>query len=804
MPADDGKARAGLPVDWVQDLVSLPDLWYITLPGGFFVRIRAHRLGVIFIPLGYLALSLVYGVLLPPFENLDEIEHFGAIRYVADTGQLPTHGIPAAEEYHYRQEASQPPLYYLLSAGLVRLLGLRADDIASFWRFNPWVACGPDAPSLYDNRAILYHDPNREAFPWHGTLLMLHALRAWSTLLQAVTVLGTYALGRLAFPQRPAVALLGMAVVAFNPQFLLVASGVNNDNLVTPLATVALYLLLRTRRDGLSLWRSLGLGLLIGLAGLSKLSGWPLLILVCFVFLFLTSRRVKSASLQVCKSRSAIGDWRLVIGHLSLVILPALAVGSWWFWRNWRLYGDPTALAPMLALVGRQPSPAHPFSAFWLMFRSFWGQIPCSFYPAGFYVFYTAFTVLALGGLAWGWRRLERAERAATALLAGWFLLIVVSWMRWDALTPAPGGRLLFPALPAVALLMALGFDGGLASLRVYESASLQVCKSANRHSPFAIGHWSLVILLAGMAIWTAAGILPGFFAPPPRYADANAVRPQHLLNATLGNDVRLLGYDVALEDRGPTLDVTLYWQAIAPLTEDYTLALQLVSPVPGDTTLRWNYHSWPGHGNYPTSAWRPGEVIADHYRFRLPESDFATQAWDLYALLFRSETGERLHVRVNGLDAGDHLVLARLRVPGRLPSCPQEGHLTSEVRFESYTALTHAWVTSDPEGTRVVLCWKALAPLPADYTVFVHALDGDGALVGTGDGLPMQGAFPTSLWRPGDVILDTHYLASEEGTALQHITVGLYNLVDGSRLPASIEGSPVPGAEVTVWSSHP
>jgi len=730
----------------------------------------------------------------PPFENLDEIEHFGAIRYIADTGRLPVHGVPVAEEYHYRQEASQPPLYYLLSAGLVRLLGLDADDMPPL-RFNPRIACGPDAVNLYDNRAILYHDPNREAFPWRGALLMLHVLRAWSTLLQGITVIGAYALGRLAFPKRPGVAMLGMAVVAFNPQFLLVASGVNNDNLVTPLVTVALYVLLRAWRDGPAVWRSLGLGLLIGLAGLSKLSGWALLILTGAILLFQAIWRVRESTNQ--RFSDLTGHMLFAIRHLLLVILPALAVSEWWFWRNWQLYGDLTALEPMLALVGRQPSSTHPFVAFWLMFRSFWGQIPCSFYPVGFYAFYTAFTILAIGGLAWGWRRLEGTEKSAAVILLGWFVLIVVSWARWDALTPAPGGRLLFPALPAIGLVLALGLDGWSESLQVCKFASWQVCKSASLH--VAICHLSLVVLLV-MALWTVTGILPGFFAPPPRYTDVNAVHPQHPLDATLGENVRLPGYDVTLEERGPTLDVTLYWQALAPLAEDYILALQLVSPVPGDTTLRLNYNSWPGHGNYPTTAWRPGEVIADRYRLRLPAADFPTQAWDLHALLFQEETGERLPVQVNGLDAGDHLILARLRVPGHAPDCPEEGELISEVRFDTYTTLTHAWVAFDPEDTRVILCWKALAPLPGDYTVFVHALDDAGTLVGSGDGPPMEGAFPTSLWRPGDIVLDVHDLTIQAS----RITVGLYHPADGARLPASVGGTRVPDAEVEVWPNRP
>jgi len=160
----------------------------------------------------------------------------------------------------------------------------------------------------------------------------------------------------------------------------------------------------------------------------------------------------------------------------------------------------------------------------------------------------------------------------------------------------------------------------------------------------------------------------------------------------------------------------------------------------------------------------------------------------------------------MGGVDAGDRLVLTRLRVPGLLPSCPEEGRLTSEVRFGEAVALTHASVVPEQEGARVVLCWENLQPLLADYTVFVHLEDASGALIGTGDGPPMQGAFPTSMWRPGDVVLDTHRLvpAAGEEAGGQRITVGLYKPEDGSRLPAYVGGVPVPDAAVPVWPDGP
>jgi 4-amino-4-deoxy-L-arabinose transferase-like glycosyltransferase len=734
---------------------------------------RNDRVVACLIALSFLALGLAHGVVVPPFENLDEVEHFGVVLYVAETERLPVHGTPAAEVYHYRQEASQPPLYYLLSAGLVKVLGLRADPADAAPPLNPWVACGVGGANPYDNRMVFRHDPNREAFPWQTTLLVLHVLRAWSTLLQTVTVLMTGALARLALPRRREVGLLAMAVVAFNPQFLLVASGVNNDNLVAPLVAVGLYLLLRIWREGLSMRRALGLAVVTGLAGLSKLSGWLLLALAGVLVLALLLR-------------SREGQSRLLLAGAVIPVVASVTAG-WWFWRNWELYRDLTGLEPMLALVGMRQSPARPLSAFGLMFRSFWGQLPCAFYPPLFYVPYMLLVALGLVGVAWGWRRFERQVRCMEVLCATWFVIVVAGWVRWDALTPATGGRLLFPALPAVALLVALGWSG-LVGTRA---------RALN---------WLLAAVLALLACWTTFGLLPRFFAPPPRHDSADAVRPEHALGAMLGETVQLLGADLALEGAPPVVDVTLYWRALAAMTEDYTLALQLVSPIPGDNTLRWNYNSWPGRGSYPTSAWQPGEVVVDRYRFALPETGFPTRAWDLQVVLYQHGSGARLPVRVVSASAGDRLVLDRMRIPGTAPLCPEAGRLSAEVRLGESAALTHASVVAGPEATVVNLCWQALQPLEADYTVFVHLQDADGTLLDTGDGPPMGGAFPTSTWQPGDVIRDVHVLGplSEDAHASSRVVVGLYLLADGSRLPVTVDGESVAGAGVPVWPGSP
>jgi 4-amino-4-deoxy-L-arabinose transferase-like glycosyltransferase len=722
--------------------------------------------GVILV--AYVGMALGCGlVVTPPFENLDEIEHLDVVRYIVDHGRLPVHGEDEAEAYHYRQEVYQPPLYHLLSAGIARFLGLRGDDVAAFVRPNPNLVCGPEPATPYDNRAMFYHDPNREGCPWTGALLMVHTLRIWSILLQAITVIGTYGLARLALPKRREVAVLAMAIVAFNPEFLLVASSVTNDNLVTPLATVGLCLLLRIEQKGLTVWRALGLGAVIGLAGLSKLSGWLLMVPGGLLVVVLLARAEEELE-------------RLVISAAAVPAM-ALLVAGWWFWRNHRLYSDLTGLRPMLEVVGMRTARILPLFEAKLMFRSFWGQIPCSPFPSAFYAPYSLLTVLACIGLVWGGREHSTRERRQLIILASWLLVVTLGWIRWDVMTPAPWGRLLFPALPAIGVMMAVGL--------------LTWCPRTR-----AVRMWVAVGVLALVAAWSVIWILPAFFSPPVRHGDGSQVQTDHPLDVRFGEDIGLAGYDVSMSDPGRTLDLTLYWLAEGRPSEDYVLVLQLVSLVPGDNSLLWNYRAWPGRGNYPTSAWQAGEVIVDRYRVRLPQLGYPTQAWGLHVMLIRSADDEWLPVRVGGTPFGDRLVLTRVRVSGEPPQCQRDAHLASEVRFGDVAALTHESVVVGEEETVVTLCWQSLLPTGTDYTVFVHLVDEDGELVETADAPPMQGAFPTSEWLAGDVIADVHRLSALAGGPDYGITVGMYNPVDGSRLPAACAEEPVEDEVALLW----
>jgi len=59
----------------------------------------------------------------------------------------------------------------------------------------------------------------------------------------------------------------------------------------------------------------------------------------------------------------------------------------------------------------------------------------------------------------------------------------------------------------------------------------------------------------------------------------------------------------------------------------------------------------------------------------------------------------------------------------------------------------------------------------------------GDSGVI-SGDGQPVGGNFPTSVWQPGDVIEDVHVLPAGNGLKIPQASIGLYRLETGERLP--------------------
>ena len=95
------------------------------------------------------------------------------------------------------------------------------------------------------------------------------------------------------------------------------------------------------------------------------------------------------------------------------------------------------------------------------------------------------------------------------------------------------------------------------------------------------------------------------------------------------------------------------------------------------------------------------------------------------------------------------------------------------------------------PDPVKITLYWRTEAPLATDYTTYLHVRNAAGETIVQQDQPPLQGAYPTSLWHPGEIIADEIVFSwparlPEDGYEL---VVGLYDLKTGQRL--SVAGNP-------------
>jgi len=699
----------------------------------------------------FVTLASVYSVVNPLFEAPDEVWHYGYVRWLAGGHGLAAAGSTGVAQW--AQEGSQPPLYYLIAAGLTAPIA--TDNAGDAVRYNPHAVVG-NADS-FGNRAMMVHGP-AHAWPWHGVALAAHLARLFSILLGATTVVCTYGVARGVAPGWLAAAPLAGALVAFNPQFLFISAAVSNDNLVTALCAAGLWLcvslvgasrLPSTRRLAL-------LGLLVGLAALSKLSGLLLAGLALGTLLLIAWRR---------------RSWRFLLRAVLIVTVVALAVAGWWYWRNYALYGDPLGLTAMFAALPARTAPAGAAELLSLVpgvWRSFWAVFGWFNVVADEWV-YWLYTALALAGVL-GWlvippfhprNRKIPFSRDAAILLVLWSGAVGLSLVRWAQIN-YPQGRLLFPAIAAAMPLLALGLLAWW---------------------PPAWHRWVAGVVAGGLL--TLAAIAPFAWITPayarPALLAASAAVP-NAIDQPVGESIHLLGYTLepAAVQPGEPIDITLYWQTTAPLTQDYSVFLHATDDA---GILQAQRDSYPGLGNFPTRLWPVGAIIPDRHRLIVPRTVTAPARLRFDVGLYDHASGARLPIA-----AGDAFTLGDVSV---LPGSTASGlPNATQINFGDKVALVGYALdrrTLQPGDTlHLTLWWEGLAPMDRDYVVFTHLVLPPDAVWAQQDAMPQGGAARTSTWSVGQRVED-HFALSlppEAPPGDYTVAIGLYDKDSYARLP--------------------
>jgi hypothetical protein len=118
---------------------------------------------------------------------------------------------------------------------------------------------------------------------------------------------------------------------------------------------------------------------------------------------------------------------------------------------------------------------------------------------------------------------------------------------------------------------------------------------------------------------------------------------PAERMTANFANQIQLLGYTLEppTSISGQSLRLTLYWQATAPIPDDYTVFVHLRFPEGGNAAQADHQ---PLGNVFPTSVWPVGEIIRETSKLTLP-SDLPSGQYQLWIGLYKPETGERLPV---------------------------------------------------------------------------------------------------------------------------------------------------------------
>lgn len=588
------------------------------------IRSRLNRHPWLLIVLGmYLALALLYSLSTPFFEKTDEVYHVAYIKHLADGRGFP----PPDPQNPARQEATQPPLYYLLGAAMTWWID--TDDMPALTQLNPYYR--PVWDGVFgDNRNRYLHLVDEQT-PRQGAALAVRLLRTLSILLGGVTVACTYLIAHTLFPQQRWLAVGAAACCAFTPQFLYVSGTVNNDVMAAAtcgLAGLAAVRLLRAPQPGVR--QVVTAGLAAGAALLSKVSAG---VVVPIVLLAVGYAAYKAARQSGRRPYCHLLSW----GGISLLCIAVVA--GWWFARNALLLdGDWTGTVVHVSKWGRRRR-ALSLSNLGLEIQgleeSYWAVFGLNSIPIQRWINLILFGVdrLTVAGalvlaVKQGTRhRLDRETQFGLLLIGLWALGSLASVFYWMYLMKGVNlGRLLYPALPALALWIVLALSQFV----------------PRRWRPGASHVFSVALLALAIAC-PLVYIIPNY-APPPILNEQEVGPLTERLDADLQGQIKLLGYYAPQQQTWPgdRISITLYYQAMVRFGIDYTVFVHFVDET-GHIVVQQD--TLTGMGRYPTTMWQPGQIIADTFYLTLPEWTPVPGSGILEVGFYDRETGLRLLV---------------------------------------------------------------------------------------------------------------------------------------------------------------
>ena len=414
----------------------------------------------------YFLLAVGYSLLMPIWEAPDEGAHFHLAWYLARKDQYAT------EEKNY--EARQPRGYYYFGSVIIRALDKINPDFSDYTYPHEF---------KYNIRI-----PERR-FDWNAEnyrfLLGVYILRWVNILFGALALWLNWKAFQVIAPDSPWLRIGALSLMALTPQYLHIMSSVNNDTLGTVAGALLFYLAIRVVKEPANWLALLTIMLAIILPLTTKLTVLPvsaavLLIIAGKWFFSFRQKRLLIIS----------GFVILICAGLLYVFFPE-TIRTAESEITWRLFGLRKKGVDLeyLKTISRQ------------ILQTYWGKVGwlAVGLPAWVVNALTAFG--SVGAVIHIYRLIKLKTKdsqftlwAATFVIA---LFTILAVARNGLTTGATQGRLLFPAIGALSILMVSGWNDVLP-------------EKYQRKLP-----WLMIALMFLLNIaWWICGIMPVYFHP--------------------------------------------------------------------------------------------------------------------------------------------------------------------------------------------------------------------------------------------------------------------------------------------------
>jgi 4-amino-4-deoxy-L-arabinose transferase-like glycosyltransferase len=720
----------------------------------------------------FVLLASLYSSTTPLFEAPDEMSHFAYIKSLVDGQGFPGTPVIIAIDQP-SQESTQPPLYYLTAAAFVRVLAPDSGDFQNYLQINPafpYIAKTADN----DNKNLFIHATTGSLIG-SGTARAVQVARLVSLLFGTLAVIATYKLAREVCANQQSIALSAAAMVAFMPQFVFISGAVSNDSSAAATCALALWLVVRSMRSGFTLKTAWAAGGALGLAALSKASATALI--PCVLLFSVTFGSV---------------PLKIRMRWAALVVLSVAVIASLWYLRALNLFGDvfgvavhmstPWALSrslPLSEVFGQLPGV---LVSFWLAFG--WGNV---LGPDWLYVLLNLLSLIGVVGfLIWlrsnGLTSSDRLARRSAIMLGLWIVIILLALIRWIQLLNAPLGRLIFPAISAISILIAIGW------------AELGRRVRTNALAAIIMPVGLLILSVAALPSW----LQPAYARPQILSAAQIDQQPGHSIDVRYGDVARLIKIDVPQMNwpqPGDEPAIRLCWEALSSDSRPLLILLQLVGANDRVVATR---RTLPGLGSFPTASWQVGDRFCDVMHVAINSDAPSPAIYKVEVGIIDDQTSNRLPAFApDGSQLGTNFVDA-IKIAPKVYATPKIDQPLNYQLGDQIELIGYALDPATLERSGIMhlrLYWRALKRPVAAYTVFVHVQDDHGQLLTQADSQPQNDLYSTSFWDANEIVIDDRSIQIPANTSAgtYTIAVGLYNPIDNTRLPVT----GVPNSEI-------